>query len=116
MRKTNLQLIELMGKLKEKSRSENVRIWRDIAKRLEKPRRNYAAVNLSRINRYSMGKEVIVVPGKVLGAGELEHPVTIAALDFSASARRKLSIMGRCLSIDSLMEENPKGSGVKVIK
>lgn len=80
-RKTNPRIPELISTLKEESRNNDVLIWRDIAKRLEKPSRRYAQVNLSKINRYAKEGEVVLIPGKVLGAGELKTSVTIAALD-----------------------------------
>jgi large subunit ribosomal protein L18e len=57
-----------------------------------------------------------VVPGKVLGAGAIEHPVNVAAFAFSEKAQSKiLKAKGKCLTIPQLMEGNPKGSGVKII-
>lgn len=115
--KTNPFLIELVERLRLKSREESARIWKDVARRLEKPRRSYAEVNMSRINRYTEENDVILVPGKVLGSGHLGHPVTVAALDFSEAARRRIeSEKGECLSIYDLMALNPKGSGVKILK
>jgi len=73
-------------------------------------------VNLSRINRHTSEGDVVVVPGKVLGAGLLRHPVTVAAFAFTRSARQKiLEAGGKCLDIRELVELNPKGSGVKII-
>jgi len=84
--------------------------------KLERPLRNYAEVNLSRINRHTKEKEVVLVPGKVLGAGELNHQLTIAAVNFSAGAKSKITAAGGlCLSIEELMSKNPEGSGVRII-
>ncbi|MEM2925553.1 MAG: 50S ribosomal protein L18e [Methanocellales archaeon] len=117
IRKTNSRIIKLINDLKAKSREQNVKIWRDIAERLEGPRRNYAEVNLSRINRYTKENEVIVVPGKVLGSGTLDHAVTVAALDFSSSAAKQiLSLNGKCLTIEELLNLNPKGRGVRIFQ
>jgi len=59
----------------------------------------------------------VVVPGKVLGAGNLDHPVSVAAFSFSTQARLKISkARGKCLSISELIEVNPKGSNVKIMK
>ncbi len=114
--KTNPQLLELISSLKKQSREKEVPLWRDIALRLERPSRNYTEVNLSRINRYTKGDELILVPGKVLGAGELKHQLTIAALSFSGSARSKITAAGgRCLSLKELMDNNPQGSRVKIM-
>jgi len=114
-KKTDPAIERLITDLKRISRERSAPLWRDIAKRLEKPRRHYAEVNLSKINRYSAANDTIVVPGKVLSAGAIEKPVTIAALGFSKKAYEKISSSGKCVSIEELMETNPKGSGVKII-
>ncbi|RLF90342.1 50S ribosomal protein L18e [Thermococci archaeon] len=113
---TNPQLINLVRMLKKKSREEGVKIWRDLAERLSKPRRSRIEVNLSRINRYTEEGEVVVVPGKVLGAGDLEHSVTVAAFKFSRNAKEKIEKSGgRAISIEELMLEVPRGSGVRIM-
>jgi len=118
-RKTNPRIDKLVEDLKKIARENSAPIWRDIAKRLEKPRRNYAAVNLSKINRYSDANDTILVPGKVLSAGAIDKPVTVAALGFSKKAFEEISKCGdgkgKCMSIEELVENNPKGSGVKII-
>jgi len=102
--------------LKKGSRENKARIWHEIADRLSRSRSRRLAVNLSRINRYTKERETIVVPGKVLGAGIIEHPVNVAAFAFSEQAQSKiLRAKGKCLTIPQLMEKNPKGSGVKII-
>ena len=114
--RTNPQLINLVRMLKKKSREEGVKIWRDLAERLSKPRRSRIEVNLSRINRYTEEGEVVVVPGKVLGAGDLEHSVTVAAFKFSRNAKEKIEKSGgRAISIEELMLEVPRGSGVRIM-
>lgn len=113
---TNPQLRKLMFHLRKSWRAYGARIWLDVAKRLARPRRKRVAVNISRINRYTSDGDVVVVPGKVLGAGTLSHPVTVAAFSFSKSAREKIiQAGGKCISIQELVEHNPKGSGVKII-
>jgi large subunit ribosomal protein L18e len=58
----------------------------------------------------------VVVPGKVLGAGKLNHPVTVAAIAFSEQALQKIKAAGgRAIHILHLIEENPRGSNVKII-
>ena len=71
---------------------------------------------MSRINRNTKRGETIVVPGKVLGAGRIDHPVKVAAFTFSDQARSKIwNAKGNCLSILELIKENPDGTNVKVI-
>jgi len=116
MRKENPELIKLISDLKLKARENNARIWRDIAERLEGSNSNYAEVNVSRIQRYARDGDVIVVPGKVLGAGNLDKKVTVAAWKFSRSAEEKIKKAGgRVLSIMELVEENPRGSNVRIM-
>jgi large subunit ribosomal protein L18e len=115
--KTNPRIVRLIGDLKAASRESSAPLWRDIAKRLEKPRRNYAAVNLSKINRHTKSNDTVLVAGKVLATGDLEHSVTIAALSFSGQAMSKiLGAGGKCLTIEKLVQEHPKGSGIKILR
>jgi large subunit ribosomal protein L18e len=81
------------------------------------PSRKYAAVNISKINRHTAEDDVLLIPGKVLGAGLLDHCVTVAALTFSESAVEKITEAGgKCLSLEEIMEANPKGSGIRIFR
>lgn len=114
--KTNPVLLDLITVLKTQSREKGVALWRDIALRLERPTRHLSEVNLSKINRYTKEDELLLIPGKVLGSGDIGHKLTVVALGFSESAREKITAAGgTCLSIEQLMDTNPKGSGVRII-
>ncbi len=116
MKKENPELVKLITDLKLKARENNAKIWKDIAQRLEGPSSNYAEVNLSRIQRYANEGEVIVVPGKVLGSGVLDKKVTVAAWKISRKAEEKIKKAGgRVLTIMELVEENPRGSNVRIM-
>lgn len=116
-RKTNPRLASLISLLKNTSRENEVNLWRDIADRLEAPGRNYAEVNLSKINRYATSGETILVPGKVLGSGILDLSVKVAALNFSQSASEKIrQADGECMSIEELISVNPTGSRVRILR
>ena len=115
--KTNPRLVRLIGDLKAASRNNGVAFWRDVAKRLEKPSRSYAVVNLSKINRHTKSNDTVLVAGKVLAAGDIDHNVTVAALGFSSQAASKItSAGGKCLNIEKLIQEQPKGTGVKILR
>jgi len=112
----NPELLETIRFLRRKYGELGAKIWRDIAERLEKPRSRRAEVNVGQINRHTEPGDVVVVPGKVLGAGLIDHPVCVAAFSFSDSARRKIeAVGGECISIRELVERNPKGSNVKIM-
>jgi large subunit ribosomal protein L18e len=113
---TNPYLRSLISTLKEKSLELKAPIWRAVAEKLEKPRRKKVEVNLLKIERNTNVNDVVVVPGVILANGELSKPVTIAAWKFSSSAQEKIKKSGgRILTIEKLIEENPKGSKVKII-
>ncbi len=113
---TNIHLRRLVHYLRKSARKNNAAIWKSVAETLWKPRRRKVAVNLSKINRYTIEGETVIVPGKVLGSGVLEHKVTVAAWAFSKKAKEKINeVGGRAISIEELVKENPRGSGVKVI-
>jgi large subunit ribosomal protein L18e len=113
---TNPELIELIRFLKKQSKENKVEIWRDIAERLAKPRRKRVAVNLSRLNRHTHKSETVVVPGKVLGTGDISHPITVTAFAFSEKAKVKMkAAKGKFLSFPELIKKNPKGSNVRII-
>ena len=115
--KTNPNLIELINKLYEQSRSEDAAIWKDVAQRLERSNRRTAEVNLSDIARYAEAGETILVPDKVLSNGNLVEKVNVVALKFSAKAQEKIeSAGGECISIDEIIESNPKGSNIRIIE
>ena len=97
--------------LKEAAKKNKANIWKVIADELNKPTRQRREVNIMGINKHTKPNETIIVPGKVLGAGEMDHKVKVAAWQFSESARKKVN----ALSIYDLIKENPKGKDVRII-
>ena len=116
MSKTNPRLSSLIADLKSTARNGGGEVWGDVAERLEKPRRTHAEVNLGRIERYAREDETVVVPGKVLGSGALRKDVTVAAVDFSGTAERKIDQVGETKRLEQALEDNPEGANVRVIK
>ena len=91
------------------------KIWRKLSKKLSGARRQRIEANLYRINKKTKKDDVIVVPGKILGIGDLTHKLTISCLDCSKSARDKIKASGSTLvSIEELLEQNPTGKNVKI--
>lgn len=114
--KSNIHLNALVQALKKQSNEQKVHIWKRLATDLEKPTRRSREVNLSRINLHAKPDETIVVAGKVLGGGELDHKVTVAAFKFSQSALDKIKeSKGEAYSIWELIKKNPKGAKVRII-
>lgn len=91
-------------------------VWRAVASDLDKACRNRIVVNLSVISRNTKKNDVVVVAGKVLGAGSISHPVIVGASGFSAGAKMLIEkANGRCLSIKELAMQYPDGKSVRVI-
>ncbi|MCD6085207.1 MAG: 50S ribosomal protein L18e [Desulfurococcales archaeon] len=113
---TNIVLRRLIRELRKYANKYSVPIWDYIAELLERPARRRVAVNISKINRYARDGEVVVVPGRVLGAGFISKPVDVAAVWFSEKAVEKIvAAGGKVMFIGDLIKENPKGSRVRVI-
>ena len=113
---TDPNVLELIHNLKRKTSETKAALWKTVAEKIEKPRRQRAAVNLSKISRHSKANDVIVVPGSVLSAGNLNHKVTIAALKFSEGAKEKITTSnGKHISIAELLESNHEVSKIKII-
>ena len=113
---TNPLLIGLIEELKKKSVDQKANLWRKVASDLERPTRKRRIVNLSKIDNYTKENETIVVPGKVLGAGNLNHKLTISAYQFSNSAKDKLIKAGaKIIPLNELIRESPKGKRIRII-
>lgn len=112
---TNINMQKLISELKELARKQNALIWKLAAFELSRPTRKRREVNISDIDMAAEDNETVLVPGKVLSAGELTKKVTVAAWNFSAAAKVKINKKGKAVSIQELMKSNPKGSKVRVI-
>ena len=113
--KTDQHLADLIQELKKKSNEHNVLIWKRVANDLAKPTRQRRIVNLYKLNKNTKEGEVVIVPGKVLGVGELNHKVTVAAWSFSGSALEKINKIGKAIEINELLKESPKGKKVRIL-
>ncbi len=113
---TNPELLSEIEKLTTNSREKKAPAWRDLAKRLTKSSSRRKEINISKISRHTQKGETVAIPGKVLGSGSIEHPITAAAFEFSNSAREKITAVGgRCISLSDLATENPEGKNIKII-
>ncbi len=113
--KTDPVLKGLISDLKAAGRENEAPIWRDIASRLEKPSRNWAQVNLSKLVHVRDGEHAIV-PGKLLGSGDLERPITVIAFKASASAKAKVAAAGgKVLDLTEGIRSFPKGEKCRIL-
>ena len=113
---TNEELQSLIVSLRKAATEGEVKLWKRIASDLSKPTRQRRAVNLSRIDRFTKDNDVVIVPGKVLSSGDINHKIQVAAFTFSKAAKEKIAqAKGNAISISELLKSNPKGKGIKII-
>ena len=112
---TNPILQNLIHELKKRSNEQSVNLWKRIAIDLEKPTRQRRIVNVYKINKYTKENETVVVPGKVLAVGDLDHNVTVAAFTFSGAAQEKINKVGKAMPISELIQEDPKGKRIRIL-
>ena len=92
------------------------RVWRALAKKLAKRRKDQISVNLAKINKLAKANQTVVIPGKVLALGDLDKKLLLAAFAFSNDCAEKVKkANGECISIQELMKRNPEGKDVKII-
>ncbi|NOZ76979.1 MAG: 50S ribosomal protein L18e [Euryarchaeota archaeon] len=114
---TNTVLQRTIDELIQTSYREDVNIWRDLARRLSRSRSRRAEVNVGKLARFTKKGDVVAVPGKILGSGVIEHPITVAAFNFSASAAEKIARAGgKCLTLSELVSNVPKGTNVRIME
>ena len=94
-----------------------INLWKEIAGTLKHARRVRPEANLGHINRVVKDGDIVIVPGKILGSGELEHKITIGALTWSESVVEKAKKAGaQLLSLPQMLEAYPSGSNVRIVK
>ena len=110
-KKTNFELVETITYAKKH------KAWLRVADRLAGPRRIRTAINLDQIERESKDGETVVIPGKVLGEGNVNKKLRIVAWNFSESAMKKLKEK-KCeaIMISEEIKNNPEGKGMRIIE
>ncbi len=111
----NIQTTKLIDGLYRISKDKNKDIYSAIAMCLETPARKNKAVNLSKLQKlsYILDGDVIVIPGKLLGFGDLDKKITIYANGFSKSVVAKYK---NIKPLSSLLKEDVDYKKIKIIK
>ncbi len=108
-KKTNKKLVETIIKGKKNQ-------WIKVIDLISNPVKKRINLNLEDIDSQSKEGEKIVVPGKVLGNGEIRKKIEIIALDFSKTAEEKLKKEKINYSIISEhIEKNPEAKDIKIL-
>lgn len=102
-RKTNSYLEEAIFLAKKNNLLE-------IAAALAAPARQEIKVNVEKIEKE--GKDAVIIPGKVLGTGEIKNKVKVCAFSFSKDAKEKIKKAGgSCILLLDALKENKRLEG-----
>ncbi|MDD3084072.1 MAG: 50S ribosomal protein L18e [Candidatus ainarchaeum sp.] len=113
-----LETKKLIMLLEKTSRKTKKNIWKDIAKRIEKPKRQNIVVNIEKLDKMAKrfkGK-IFVVPGRVLSKGELEEKATIIAISASQKAVEKISKKGKLIYLKDFVNEKVNTKELILVK
>ncbi len=114
--KPNSIRLKLGRDLEKQTRKSKQNIWKNISEKLLASRKNRVSVNVAHISRNSKEGSSVVVPGKVLGAGEIDHKVTVAAFSFSHGAREKITASGgKCVEISEFAKNTAEVKDVLIL-
>ncbi|HMK32111.1 MAG TPA: 50S ribosomal protein L18e, partial [Nitrosopumilaceae archaeon] len=108
--------IQMVRELKGASKKNNAPIWSRLAELALKPSSAKRTINVGQIDKFVKDNDVIVVPGKVLGTGNISHKITLCSFSMSTSSAKKvLQSGGKILSFSELIKNHPTGKGVVII-
>jgi len=108
-KKENPELKLLVDTLRKKGS-----FWQEVSVMLVRSKRQSIKVNLAKLEKETKDGDVIVVPGKILGSGIINHKLTLGALSYSLSVKDKMKKV-KILSLDKMAEDYKNGKGVKII-
>ena len=106
-------VLHMVKDLKQASKKNEAPIWSKIADLALKPSSTKRTVNLTRINKITKENDVLFVPGKVLGTGNLSHKITLSSFAISRTARNKIiQSGGNIMAYSDMIKKFPTGKGV----
>ena len=99
--------------LKQASKKNEAPIWSRLADLALKPSSAKRVVNLSRINKTTKDNDILFVPGKVLGTGNISHKITLSSFSMSVTAAKKIiQTGGSIITYSDMIKKYPTGKGV----
>ncbi len=113
---TNQVVIQMAKELKAASKKNKAPIWSKLAEMSLKPSRARRVLNLGQIDKFVNDNDVVVVPGKVLGTGNISHKITLCSFSISTTGAKKvMQSGGKIVDFAQLIKNNPTGKGVKIV-
>ena len=118
-RQVNEKVLELSVDLEKLGKKSKKALWLDLAERVLVPVRKRAEVNVYELGEVAKknSSKILVVPGKILGAGDANGKIEVACMGCSSTAKRKiLKAGGKVLGIKELLASKPAASKVVIVE
>jgi len=110
----NQVVLHMIKDLKQASKKNEAPIWSRLAKLAIKPSAR-KIVNLTRINKITKDNDVLFVPGKVLGTGNISHKIIQSSFSKSTTAAKKIiQTGGTIMTYSDMIKKYPTGKGVMI--
>jgi len=110
----NQVVLHLIKELKQASKKNDAPIWAKLANLALKPSKR--VVNLTKIDKVTKKDDVVFVPGKVLGTGNVSHKITLCSFSISTTAAKKIiQSGGSILKTSDMIQKYPTGKDVMLI-
>ncbi len=108
--------LQMAKELRGASKKNNAPIWLKLAELVLKPSRSRRVINLGQLDKFVNDNDVIIVPGKVLGTGNISHKITLCSFSISATGAKKVTQSGgKIVNFTHLIKNYPTGKGMKII-
>ena len=109
----NQVVLHMVKDLKQASKKNEAPIWSRLADLALKPSSSRRVVNLTRISKTTKDNDILFVPGKVLGTGNLSHKITLSSFSMSVTAAKKIiQTGGSIITYSDMIKKYPTGKGV----
>lgn len=91
--------------------------WLKLTKLLSQSTKRQSSINLGDIDKQTSMGDTVLVPGRVLGVGEITKKIRICSFGISEEALERLAKTRSewCNILDEI-KKNPKAEGIKIIK
>lgn len=113
---TNQIVTKTVKELRQASTKNKAPIWSKVAEMRLKPSVARRVVNLGRLDHVTKDNDVVFVPGKVLGTGNISHKITLCCFSISTTAAQKVQKAGgKIVNHSDMIAKFPTGKGVRII-
>jgi len=110
---------DIIIKLEKAGKKEKKGFLLGLAKALDVSSRNFASVNVYKLEKLSQKNKdkIFVVPGNVLGFGDLKSQINVYAYRFSDAALEKIKVAkGTAKNLYELINDKVEGKDVVIVK